>query len=359
MKYFRYLLVLSVLLAGQACAGAVQQISLVNPKAAEWLKKERAEPNLKAIKTQVAAIQQARRDKLKALQAKVPQLNRDFLKETPHINFTDIRIQDAIYMLDEVKRTPRIMLYILDGLRSAALEATDASMSTSDREHLDQQLQANKAFIDWMQTLSVINGDKQLGGGNLEVSFGTGDAKNAVWTLNLPAIDNQSLGLTPLNFLSDSAALQAVTVIDKAIETVEAYKSGASELAVTDMEIMLLDKPNFLYTNFKLLVGAHHLAAEATDPALSDKARKKLDGQFNYLIQEMQSLQTFWSYSGPIPIGGGKITLQVSNSASLEIDLPIGDPNLLGIDKLNIRTVATAEDALLKLKDHLKNFVYY
>jgi|GEM_PF-2915180 len=364
MKCFRNLLVLSVLLASQAYAVTAQQTYLAaassNPKVAEWLKKDGSAQHLKAVQTRLAVVQQARRDKLKAIQAKVPHLKAAFSKNDSLINFVNLQINDAVSLLDSAESTPDAMLYALQNMRHLAVLAANAATSSADKEQMDQEFQLYKELVKWAQFASVIDGDKELTGGNIVLSFGTGSAKTTAWTRHLPVIDSQSLGIAELDVKSGQAAEQAITSIDDALETVNAYQDGVSAGGLTNIEIMLIEKPYNLYTNYSLISEMFLLAISSSNGSLTEQERRLLNVEFEYLVNELQNLQSdYVADYGSIATGGGKITLQVSNSASMEIELPVTDPGLLGIDKLDISTVAGANEAWHALKGHLRNFVYY
>lgn len=386
MKYFRNILMqlLFFLVISQAYSEDTKHISRIfksinkmylvsaaqNPQAAKILseilnKEDYTANSLKAITIQVESANQNRQEALKELQSKMPHFNNMSFNDNEKIpiNFVDLRIDDAIVMLEMVKISPQLTIKMLITMRELAILAANSASSSDDLRRLDFEFKNYKAAMEYAQSIGLIDGVKNISGGNLKITFGNGKAKTSVLNINLPSIDSKSLGIDELNLLSYSNAIKAVTIIDQAISLVNKYSVIASDPVITDLEVMIVTMPYMLYQNFNLVIDARDLILQGLTSVVSDYERDLMDIEFNYLKSAMQKTQTYLSLSGPITTGEGKITIQIGETAlpetMLEIDLPATDIHVIGIDKLDIKTFTAANEALLSIINIMKNFVYY
>lgn len=345
------------------------QVSEVkNPKARQIITALLKDKNfnnerMKSVSALLDNARQNQQEVLNELRSKVPHLDSQALAENSRINFIDLRIDDAIVMLEAVKVAPRMTTNLLVKMREFAVQASNAARSTAERKNLDMSFQMYKEVIDNSQMIGLIAGLKRIGGGDIRISFGTGSKQSEFLNIELPAIDGQSLGLKPLNILSTSSAQDAVKVIDNALDTLARYSVSVSEPVINDAEALLLYVPYMLYQNFNLEIAARDLMIKSLNAIFSNNERQLFNLELNYLKAAMQKNQVYVSLAGPVNTGGGNITIQVgkvpSPESMLVIEFPVTDIHLLGIDKFDITSPATANDAFIKMITIMKNFVYY
>lgn len=112
---------------------------------------------------------------------------------------------------------------ILLRLRELAVQSANGSISSTDRETLDEEFQTLVDEIDRIGRSTEFNGINLLDGSASSVSFqvgpGTDPAVNSL-SANLEAVLATGLGIDVLGLSTASAASSAMTAIDSAIDSV-------------------------------------------------------------------------------------------------------------------------------------------
>lgn len=297
------------------------------------------------------------------LHAKFPALIHSISNEKIQINFLDMRLSDALVMLESVKISPLLTLDLLQKMREIAVHAMSGTCSSTELFHLNERFQGYIWTIHYAQSIGLIDGIKTVAGGELSIKFGDDNESDAQWSLEIPPIDPQSLNITHLDVLSQANAQSALDILDKAVDTTIEAITITSIPAIADAEAMLINIPYMLYQNFDFMISMRDLTLQAMNETYSDNARALMNIEFEYLKSAMQKNQTWVSLYGPIMTGKGKITLQIGQNDlpenKLEIQLPSTDIHLLGMDKLAITSIAATIETFSVILNRMKAFIYY
>lgn len=296
------------------------------------------------------------------LQKQLPGFNKKMAYDSSKINFTDLRIDDAIVFLRGAAISARLTSDLLINMRELAVRAANSTNTSTDRKNLDMEFQMYKQIIGDAQTISLVEGLKKVGGGALTVYTGSGYRQKELLKVNLPKIDPVSLGVSDNNLLTVSNAMNAIASIDRAHLTLSRYSAIASE-ELYDIETMFLYVPYMLHQNYQLIIWARDYALTALNPTINDQDREYLNTVFKYFKLAMRRTQTYLSLSGALEVGGGAITISTSDMPSPEyqftLDIPATDIFDTGIVNMDISTLYSAQMTFIGLVNIMRDFVYY
>lgn len=293
------------------------------------------------------------------LQAKFPDVIKSS-NEKIQINFLDLRLSDAIVVLESVQISPKLSLDIVQKMYDIAVEATSGTHSSAELTHLNVEFQYHLSTIRYAQSVELFDGNKTISGGDLTIKFGD---TNSEWKLNIPQIDPKSLGISDLNLLTNANAQNALDSLNTAIHILQMAMLSTSTPFISDAEAMLINMPYMLHQNFNIVIAMRDLAIQAMNGVYNDIDRSFLNMELDYLKLAMKQTQTYLSLFGPITTGAGKITIQIGPGNlpenKLEIDLPATDIKVLGIDKLTLISMKETDKAFSAILKIMKDFVYY
>lgn len=279
------------------------------------------------------------------------------------MNFLDLRLIDAYFMLEAVRKSPQITLELVQHMNELAVDAADGTHSTAEMQALDLKFQAYKRAINFVQTITLLNGHKVINGGDIIIKFGANATEASSLRINVPAFDAKSLLINDLAIQTQADATAAIGTIQVSIQKlVKCIAITAGTPVINDAEAMILSIPFMLYQNFELLMTTRDLILEAMNGTVSDDDRALMNIDFDYLKSAMNKTQTYLSLSGPKMIGGGNIMIQIGNESSpyttLKIDLPATDIKKIGMDNQNIKTFASTKEAFVAILKNMYDFTY-
>jgi flagellin-like hook-associated protein FlgL len=243
-----------------------------------------------------------------------------------------------------------------------AVKAANGTVGSDELAALNQEYQAYKRAIGYAQTITLLNGHKEISGGDVTITFGKQVSAASSYEIKIPAFDVQSLGIRDTNLLTPANASQALERIYTAVGFLRICIVITSGPIMSDAQAMLLNMPFMLYQDFNLLLSTRNLVIQALNGTNSNEDRALLDIEFNFVKGMMNKTQTYVSILGPKMTGGGKITIQVGHDNSpynrLEINLPATDISVLGLDKLDINTFESTKTTFGVLLKNLHDFAY-
>ncbi|MDP1603409.1 MAG: hypothetical protein Q8M03_09110 [Legionella sp.] len=339
-----------------------------NPQASKIIadilnKHDYLEETSQSMLTLMDNVQQYHQEIIHELQTKVSHFQTTAADEKMHINLLDLRLSDAVMMLEAQKTSPRLTLEIVQKMREIAIDAASGNHSADELKNMDVEFQTYMSAIPYAQSIRVFDGVKKIAGGDLSIIFGNNNTPNATVYISVPSIDLPSLGLSGIDVLTNSDALAAISELDLAISTLQVCIVATSTPHITDAQVMLINIPYMLHQNFDFVLAARELILKAMNESLSPQDRALMDIEFDYFKQAMQKTQTYVSLSGPIMTGKGKVTIQMGSQkipeSTLEINIPTTDIYLLGISELQIGSLYDTNEAFTVILNIIKNFVYY
>lgn len=382
MKYIRYLLVLAMFTTNayaqetNQLATALKSMNSVftsaagqNSKAYKIIstalaKHDDAAARYQAIKSMMEKAQQNRKNALEGVKFKNTSDD-----NATKINFIDLRLIDAVRMLEAVRISSMLTLDIVTAMHELAVMAADGSISDQDRAYLNIQF---RAFIDGetiqsAQKINLFNGTKTVSGGDISIQFGSEISDSSSLVIKIPAFDNKTLELDDLDIGIRENVSHAIRVLVNAESFLTTVVTNSSLPYITEAEAMLLSMPFMLDQNFNLDMAAEITILNAlrisSCELCGNNDTSYLDTELSYIKAAMNKTQTYLSLYGPKMIGGGKITIQIGKESSpettLEIDLPATDNKVTGMDKLDVATYESALTSYYALGNIMRDFVYH
>ncbi len=107
---------------------------------------------------------------------------------------------------------------ILQTIKEKATQASDYSLSSTQRSSIDEQVNALIIEIDDIVTETTFNGDSLIDGG-YSGAFHTGEGSTDELTISLGAGDSTSLGIETVNLSTANGASTAIATASSAIDT--------------------------------------------------------------------------------------------------------------------------------------------
>jgi flagellin len=119
----------------------------------------------------------------------------------------------------------------LSRMRELAVQASNGTLSTTDRAALDTEFQALNSEIDRVATQTTFNGVNLLDGSTATLDIQVGVNAGETITVNLQDASAATLGISALDVTSVTNAQAAITAIDGAIDTLNSARGdlGASQ----------------------------------------------------------------------------------------------------------------------------------
>lgn len=279
------------------------------------------------------------------------------------MNFIDLRLMDAVFMLEAVTQSPLLTLDFIQKMSSIAVNAANGTHSSSELAALNMEFQAYKRAINYAQMITLFNGPKIINGGDITIRFGSDKSASSSLVIKIPAFDIKTLEISDLDTMTNANAAYAVNALRNAIPKLEKSIVSTSLPYITDGEAMLLNMPYMLYQNFMLDLTAQDLMIQALNGTTSDNDRSYMDMEFDWIKVAMNKTQTYLSLSGAKMTGGGNINIQIGKEPSpyttLEIDLPATEIKTIGMDKLDIKTYSSSQKSFAALLKIMRDFTYY
>lgn len=131
----------------------------------------------------------------------------------------DMRIDDAVALLQAVPTAFTQTASILNNMRTIALDAANNSHTPQELINLNNQFQTLKDAIEMAQRVNTLDGYKTVSGGTITISIGSWYSF-ATLTIPLPPTDIYSLNIFGQNVLTTMDASAAVSTIDDALNVV-------------------------------------------------------------------------------------------------------------------------------------------
>lgn len=131
----------------------------------------------------------------------------------------DMRIDDAVALLEAVPTAMTQTATILNNMRTIALDAANNSHTPQELINLNNEFQTLKDAIDMAQRVNTLDGYKTVSGGTITISIGSWYSF-ATLTIPLPPTDKYSLNIYGQNVLTSMDASAAVSTIDDALNVV-------------------------------------------------------------------------------------------------------------------------------------------
>jgi hypothetical protein len=295
--------------------------------------------------------------RLSSITAKVQQPGSEEVPTITAINPLAYELEDITRMVACVASANINTMNLIYKLHELAADAADGTHSVDELKNLDRTFQALKKYIRYAQTVNLIAGPKELGGGAIKVVMGE---LNEL-TIPLDPIDIKSLGIEKCNILTVDNALDTMDALIDALNIVIKNLVVAPVL-MDDAISMIQTIPYALNQTIQLFNSMKELTMLAATGTTPDADRALIDLVFNSLKTEMDKLQTVVTDNGIKHLGEGKLHLQVGNAlsdaTSICIPLPITDVVALGLDKNNLLTQQNALETLTALNDALRNLIY-
>lgn len=272
------------------------------------------------------------------------------------------QISDATIFINSVKMAASDTSEILHTMRELASEAGSGTVSGDDLVNINTVFEALKALIPYIQTAHLIDGDKEVSGGNLNISIGDTETSANSLVVNIPAFDIASLGLENAQINTVEAAKKSLDAIESANQRMKTVLLATQHQRIDDALTMLWAISSRLEETFTLLHHNEELAREAANGAYDDNHRKAIDYAFSEGIDTIKSMQTYVSLSGPKMTGQGSIHIRIGShdlpENTLTIKLPISDVTLTGLENQDVQTFDHAINAMKKVSIVLRNIVY-
>lgn len=325
-------------------------------------KHEDTEKRYQTIKAMMEKTYQNQKNAINDLRLKNRTLANIHDDNAVEMNFIDLRLMDAIFMLEAVTKSPVLTLDFINKMQNFAVEAANGTHSSSDLYALNLQFQAYKKAIYYAQHIGLLNGPKFISGGDITIRFGSEISDSSSLVIKIPAFDSKALKISDLDISTSENASHAIGVLQGAASILVKSVINTA-LYVTDGEAMLLNLPFMLHQNFMLDMTAKNIIMQAVNGTTSDDDRSDLNMALDWIKLSMNKTQTYLSLHGAKMTGGGKITIQIGKEPSpkttLEIDLPATDIKVIGMDKLDIKTSPSAIISFAALLDILRDFAYH
>lgn len=278
------------------------------------------------------------------------------------VNFLDIKINDALLMMEYMKNSARLTTQILEKMTDIAIKAADGTHGYEALAGMNDSFQAYKQALRYIQSGMVLNGEKTVSGGDLSIRIGENNNEATLVTVKIPAFDSAALDLTELNVTSATNAMESLATLRIALTTMNSVNVAVNSIAMDDARAMLLTIPYVLNQDYQLFITAWHWIVESCNGTLGDANRALLDQAFTELKALIVKTQTFVALSGPKKLGGGTVHIQIGQYATpettLDIPLPATDINVIGLDRENIQTQDNAYRALDTMLKTLHDFAY-
>lgn len=131
----------------------------------------------------------------------------------------DMRIDDAVSLLQHVPTALTQTASILNNMRTIAIDAATNTHTTQELINMNNEFQTLKDAIDQAQRFNTLDGYKNVSGGTITISIGSWYSF-ATLVVPLPPTDKYSLNIYAQNVLSSMDASAAVSTIDDALNVV-------------------------------------------------------------------------------------------------------------------------------------------
>lgn len=273
-----------------------------------------------------------------------------------------LQMTDATIFINSLRMAASETDQLLEQMHELATEGASGNNSQADMKNLETEFQALKSALTWIQTASLIDGDKNLSAGNLKITIGDTETSSNTLIINIPAFDASSLGLTNLHIDTKEAASASLDVIDSASKQLKAVVMATQSARVDDAITMLWTIATRLESTMILLFQDKALATQSVGGVYSDDDRLSLNYLFKEEIDFMKALQTYVSLSGPKNISQGSIHIQIGNhdlaENTLTIKLPVTDVDLTGLSAEDIGQSTNALHAIDTISRLQHNLTY-
>ena len=235
-------------------------------------------------------------------------------KTNQEINFLNLRLNDALYMIDNIQISANKTLSLLQDMNELAVKAANGTNGQDDLQNLNQQFQGYKQVMAFVQTVDLLNGEKKISGGDITIQIGDDKDESSTLIIKIPAFDAVALGLNNSSIDSQSNAMTTIAQLHEAITMVNEVL--VSTPYIPDAEAMLMSIPSVLTQDYELYCSTLDLIIQSVNGVYSNQDRELMDTFFDFLKSSLTKTQTYVSLSGPKKLGAGNIHIQIGHEGT-------------------------------------------
>ena len=183
--------------------------------------------------------------------------------------------QDGISLVQTAEGAMNEVSNVLNRLRELAVQASNGTLSASDRATVDTEFQALLGEVDRVANLAEFNGIKLLDGSNATTDIQVGINAGDVITINFQDATAATLGVTGLQTDTSANAQSAIGALDGAIDALNVSRGA------------LGSAQNRMQSSFASIRNAHeNLSAAESRIRDVDVARETADLTRNNIMQQ-------------------------------------------------------------------------